>query len=257
MPFDMPPPSGFPSHQLSTSPPRTGSADPYSPSSPSGPIRNRHRHNPYATVQTQPSQAPTSSLARRRRQSAMSMNGDYNGNGQNHGGSSGNALDDMAKVEQALTLLSLHPEAPAPPPSTPHVSEDVNWPPHPSPETLLGNAIRQAVRALCDIRASQALVSTLDQGHPTPQRHDSAHSFASMSSASDDGDHGMGMGGFGGMMGGGSNGLAGQKRALSIEEIMQGYEKGIQGVDEVAQTLQWVQLWLKEERDAWRERLLK
>jgi hypothetical protein len=78
----------------------------------------------------------------------------------------------------------------------------------------------------------------------------------SSSAASDDGDHGMD-GFMSGFMGGGSNGLAGQKRQLSIEEIMQGYEKGIQGVEEVAQTLQWVQLWLKEERDAWRERLLK
>lgn len=72
---------------------------------------------------------------------------------------------------------------------------------------------------------------------------------------------GASSGGYGGIGGGGSTGFGGsaeaRAREMSVEEIMRGYEKGLQGVEEVGQTIQWVQLWLKEERDAWRERLLK
>ncbi|KAF8416322.1 hypothetical protein BGX38DRAFT_1244446 [Terfezia claveryi] len=161
------------------------------------------------------------------------------------------AEDDLARIAQAMTLLSLKPGAG---PSEilslgPHFfplnpqdghTEQESWPPHPTPESLLRESLRQSFEAYRTLKlldkatvlgGAGARQNSVSTGSGQSSRRQSVH----------------------------LQGVEGEvsERELSVVDALKAYEQAADGVKAAREVMKWAEHWIRDERERTRERLLK
>lgn len=161
------------------------------------------------------------------------------------------AEDDLARIAQAMTLLSLKPGAgpseifslgPHLPPPNPHGghAEREGWPPHPTPESLLRESLRQSFEAYRTLKlldkatvlgGAGARQNSISTGSGQSSRRQSVH----------------------------LQGVEGEgaERELSVVDVLKAYEQAADGVKAAREVMKWAEYWIRDERERTRERLLK
>ncbi|KAF8428317.1 hypothetical protein EV426DRAFT_705236 [Tirmania nivea] len=161
------------------------------------------------------------------------------------------AEDDLARIAQAMTLLSLKPGAgpseilslgPHSPPPTAYAghAEQEGWPPHPTPESLLRESLRQSFEAY-------RMLKLLDKATVlggTGVRQNSISTSSGQSSRRQS-VHLQGVEG------------EGVERELSVVDVLKAYEQAADGVKAAREVMKWAEHWIRDERERTRERLLK
>ncbi|KAI5810044.1 hypothetical protein DFH27DRAFT_521663 [Peziza echinospora] len=151
------------------------------------------------------------------------------------------AEDSLARIAQAMTLLSLAPAGN--PPQIQYTTgnsvsnnnstgDDMDWPPHPTPESLLRESLRQSFEAL---RILKELDKKFVMGGVEARQKPVASPISRRHSLRHEEEEGK----------------------TSVVDVLRSYERAVEGVKSAQEVLKWAEHWIKEEGDRTRERLLK